>query len=134
MHSSSTYRRHRLVATICLCICASSACLAAQPLLDPTRPYGAGAAPRTGRAVAGDLQLQAILHGATRRVAIINGQLAHEGDRIAGSVIEAITPAAVRYSRDGRQHTLRLPGADLPERQMRIRRLALATTVKETRP
>lgn len=128
------HRSTGFVAHLCVCLL-SIDMAAAESLVDPTLPYSGRSVPRTAsvRAVTA-LQLEAILHGSQRRLAIINGQLLREGDRIGNSLIESITPTGVRYSRQGQQYTLSLAGARMPEKQLSIRPTTLTQLAKEEQP
>lgn len=109
--------------------------MSTEALLDPTQPYGERSAPRASSTPAPTpLQLEAILHGSQRRLAIVNGQLVHEGDRIANNLIETITPTTLRYSTQGQQHTLSLAGAILPVAQLSIRPATLTQPIKDNQP
>lgn len=130
------YMPSQHLASLLLCLLSVGQALAAQPLVDPTQPYGERAAPRVNgaRVAPAALHLEAILHSTQRRLAIVNGQLVREGDRIADNLIEAITPTTVRYSKQGQQHTLSLSGTSLPETQLSIRPSKLNQLAKDTRP
>jgi hypothetical protein len=131
MHHLSSTR----VLTCFAAVLIAAKALAAEPLSDPTQPYGNHDAPRAPSIrTEKTLQLEAILHGAQRRVAIINGQLVHEGDRIDHNVIELITPTSVRYAANGQQHTLHLSIASLPATQLSIRPVAMTQLVKDGQP
>lgn len=87
----------------------------AETLQDPTRPA-------TVKAVAqsvepGALQLEAIMDSGARRIAIVNGKVVREGDRIGAAVIEAIGSDSVRYTRNGRSETARIVKTSLRVRQ-----------------
>lgn len=132
---SIQHRPSKFVAQLCFCLLNMGAIASAESLVDPTQPYNARSTSRTERPrAAATLQLEAILHGSQRRLAIINGQLVHEGDRIANNLIEAITPTSVRYSRQGQQHTLSLSSASVPEKQLNIRPANLTQLVKDGPP
>ena len=132
---SLQHRQSKFIAQLCVCLLNLGAIASAESLVDPTQPYNARSPSRVDgpRAVA-TLQLEVILHGSQRRLAIINGQLVHEGDRIANNLIEAITPTSVRYSCQGKQHTLSLSSASLPEKQLSIRPANLTQLVKDGQP
>jgi hypothetical protein len=75
-------------------------------LVDPTRPAtasDAGSAPQNGV-----VRVQAIVSRAKTRVAVVDGRLVRAGDRIAGVLIEEVTPEGVRYSQDGRHGFVRV--------------------------
>jgi hypothetical protein len=124
------------LASLSMCLLFAGHAMAAEPLVDPTQPYGERAVPRASgaRVTPAGLHLEAILHSTQRRVAIINGQLVREGDRLANNLIESITPTTVRYSTQGQQHTLSLAAATLPEAQLSIRPSSLIQIAKDTRP
>ena len=85
--------------------------LLAAELIDPTRPIMARpvtTSAATPIQAASELKLEAILLSNDRRLAIVNGKLLRVGDRLGDTRIEAITAAAIRYSRAGRSHTLQL--------------------------
>ena len=75
-------------------------------LRDPMRPPGVAAAARPAPVHA--LKLEGIIAGA-KRVAIINGRLAHAGDTINGARILEVFAHGVRYERAGKIQTLSLP-------------------------
>ncbi len=130
----------RLTVAVLSCTFVLNNALSAEPLFDPTQPYGQPYGEPTAphltntRAAPAPLQLEAILHGSQRRLAIVNGQLVHEGDRLAGCLIEAITLTSVRYSTQGRQHTLTLAGAILPVAQLSIRPTTFTQPTKDNQP
>ena len=74
--------------------------LAAMDLPDPTRPPSMLQTPvaQTGEpsSAAGVPHLDSILISPSRRVAVIEGQVVREGDRIAGAQILSIRPYSVR--------------------------------------
>jgi len=74
-------------------------------LIDPTRPYSAGAMSSQSR---GGLVLQSTLVSPRRRLAVINGHAFSVGERIGGAKIVAIRSYEVILSRAGKQNTLRL--------------------------
>jgi len=101
------------------------ACAAAQAqhsgLNDPTRPPASVTAPviAPGQAgAAGQLappvlgpQVQSILvslHPGGRRVAVINGKMLRQGDRIDGAVLESIQPTHVVLRRGSQRQILKL--------------------------
>ena len=121
---------------LCVCLLSMGNARSAEPLVDPTAPYGEPGAPHFNntRAALAPLQLEAILHGSERRLAIVNGRLVHEGDHIANNLIETITPTSVRYSTQGEQRTLSLAGASLPVAQLSIRPATLTQPLKDNQP
>jgi MSHA biogenesis protein MshK len=89
-----------------LLLAALAAPAVAQELYDPTRPLGhvQGVATET------PLELNSILIGKDRRIAVINGQQAAERERIGDIVVVRILPNRVIVQRDGRQYELKLHG------------------------
>jgi hypothetical protein len=100
----------RLLAIILVytcCALAGGTALGEELLIDPTRPStDHGISELRPRGGTRELQLEGILQRDARRIAIIDGRVLHEGDRIGNATIMEITPDAVRYSRDGHDHTL----------------------------
>ena len=131
MTKRSMTKRAALLCLSLLCICAVSA----EPLLDPTQPYSErSVAIANNKPAVTPLQLEAILHSEQRRLAIVNGRLVHEGDRVGDNLIDSITQTTVRYSNHGQQHTLTLANTTLPEKQLSIRPAALIQLAKDTQP
>ena len=99
-------------------------CAAAQAqhsgLNDPTRPPASVTAPviAPGQAGAGQVappvlgpQVQSILvslRPGGRRIAVINGKMLRQGDRIDGAVLESIQPTHVVLRRGSQRQTLKL--------------------------
>jgi MSHA biogenesis protein MshK len=82
----------------------------ADTLIDPTRP--ANAPTKSGpvvRVVEPTSRLTAIFQSGDRRVAVLDGRVVKNGDRIGELVIQEILPDSVRYVRAGRVETARLP-------------------------
>jgi hypothetical protein len=78
-------------------------------LHDPMQPVNANAP-----AVSSDsLRLEAIFTNGAKRVAIVNGRLVREGERVGSATIDAILVDEVRYTRDGSSKTLRLPSSSM---------------------
>lgn len=77
---------------------------AAWALADPTRPA-------SYQHVAGEqgLRLESVLISDSRKVAVINGHVVAEGDRIAGARIIHINRQGVKVSRDGVSRVLVMP-------------------------
>ena len=67
------------------------------PMRPPAPPRSEGAA---GSPVAG-LSLTAVLVSASRRIAIVNGQIYREGDSVNGEEIVAIEPGSILIRRGG---------------------------------
>ena len=80
---------------------------ASDGLKDPTQPPATTGADR-GAALPRQLTLEAILQSAERYLAIVDGKIVRVGDRVGNATIEEITTDTVRYSRGGREHTIRL--------------------------
>jgi MSHA biogenesis protein MshK len=87
----------------------------AETLQDPTRPATVKAAARTVEP--GALQIEAIMGSAGRHIAIVNGKVVREGDRVGAAVIQAIDSDSVRYTRNGRSETARILKTSLRVRQ-----------------
>lgn len=88
----------------------------ADGLADPTRPPGATR--RTTAEALQPLRVEAVLRSAERRLAIVNGKVVRTGDRVSGVLILEILDDGVRYLRDGRTQTVRLPSAAMQIRQV----------------
>jgi hypothetical protein len=91
----------------------------AQALADPMRP--ANAAPvATGsvRSVAAPSgpRLTAVFSNGERRVAVIDGRVVREGDRVSGDTVIEILADNVRLARAGHTQTLRIPKSTVPVR------------------
>jgi hypothetical protein len=82
--------------------------VAAQQFADPTRPYSGSVAKLVARPKQAQMQVQAIYHFTTQRLAIIDGALVREGQQVAGMTIEQIADDHVRYRRNGVSGVLRL--------------------------
>lgn len=87
----------------------------AETLQDPTRPAMVKALAQN--AEPGALQLEAVMGSGARRVAIVNGKVVREGDRVGAAVIEAIDSDSIRYTRNGRTETARILKHSLRVRQ-----------------
>jgi|SRR5688572_6030229 len=87
----------------------------ADRLADPTRPpQGQRSQPTGARS---PVRVEAILHSADRRIAIVNGKVVRAGDHVSGVRIEEILVDGVRYMRDGRSQVVRLRPAAMTVRQ-----------------
>lgn len=109
--------RRRVALIAALSIAAHAVAPAAEAdaaLKDPTRPPGESVQKRAPAVV---LRLEAILESAQRRVAIVSGRVVNVGDRLGGAIIEEITSDSVRYTRAGREHTIRLQRDQISVRQ-----------------
>jgi hypothetical protein len=80
---------------------------AAQQMMDPTRPLDH----RVGEAREVPMELNSILIGKGRRIAVINGQEAAERERIGDILVLRILPNRVIVQRNGRQYELNLHGS-----------------------
>jgi hypothetical protein len=107
----------RGMAIALLCAACAVARTSAEPLDDPTRPSTARSAVRSRPPQEHELRLEGIYCRAETRFAIVDGRIVHEGERIANAKIEEITADAVRYSRDGHDHTAHLARTTLQVRQ-----------------
>ena len=109
----------RAWAIVALCIgCAVTRTVAgARPLEDPPQPSSVHGAAQLQPQKVRELRLEGIVRRGERRVAIIDGRIVHEGEHIANATIEKITADAVRYSRDGHDHTAQLVRTTLHVRQ-----------------
>jgi len=96
------------IALFCAGCAMVSTAVAEESLDDPTRPSGTPSASILRPSGPHQLQLEGIFQRNGHCIAIVDGRVVHEGDRIANAKIEEITEAAVRYSRDGHDHTIRL--------------------------
>ncbi len=74
----------------------------AQDLRDPTAPPRPQIENAKNTEVA--LRLEAILLDGARRIAIVNGRVMREGDRIDDAVLASISAHAIQYVRHGRTH------------------------------
>ena len=77
----------------------------AETLRDPMQPANISAP----AASSDSLRLEAIFTNGAKRVAIVNGRLVREGERVGSARIDAILADEVRYTRDGSSKSLRLP-------------------------
>lgn len=76
--------------------------------LDPTQPPVGRVAGDAPAEAASSLRLQAILRGAGRASAVINGQSLTVGDRLGDAQILAVRPHSVVIDRQGQQQELHL--------------------------
>lgn len=97
-----------------LALLAAAAAAAAQSGLgDPTRPTALAEpdAPGSAAAQGPRWRLQSTLVADTRRVAVINGRMVAQGERVDGARLVEIRPDGVTLEHEGQRITLRLPGA-----------------------
>lgn len=80
----------------------------AELLDDPTRPSNVRSVVRARSQEPHEPRLEGTFRRDERLVAIIDGRVVHVGERIADVTIEEITVDAVRYSRGGHDHTVRI--------------------------
>jgi MSHA biogenesis protein MshK len=113
------------IALLCIGCAAARIGASAEPLDDPTRPSGVRSVVQLQPPERRELRVEGIFRGDERRVAIVNGMVVHEGDRIANATIQEITADAVRYSRDGHDHTARLARTTLQVRQPSVLQVKL---------
>jgi hypothetical protein len=71
------------------------------------------------------LNLQAILQSADRYIAIVDGAVVRAGDRIGEATIREISAESIRYSRGGRERTVRLQRRSVKVRQEPARTLGM---------
>jgi len=102
----------RHVSVPLLALAAMGGVARAEALRDPTQPANA----HSVSVVPNALRVEAILMSEGRCVAIINGRLVREGERVGSAVIEQILAEEVRYTRDGASHRVRLPRASITVR------------------
>jgi MSHA biogenesis protein MshK len=100
--NTAKFRSALVIGAGLLCVCAQ-----ADQLKDPTQPPVTSSTAR-GPALPRSLNLEAILQSADRYVAIVDGKIVRVGDQLGNARIEEITTDSVRYSRGGREHTIRL--------------------------
>jgi hypothetical protein len=110
------------IALLCAGCTMPGPAVAGELLDDPTRPSSARSASELRPPGPRELQLQGIVHHNERRVAIVDGNVLHEGDRIDNARIEEITADAVRYSRDGHHYTARIARKTVQVRQPNVPR------------
>jgi hypothetical protein len=104
------------IALLCAACALAHASPSAEPLGDPTRPNSAHSAVEL-RTQQHELRLEGIFRRDKHFIAIVDGRIVHEGERIANATIEEITADAVRYSRAGHEHTAHLVRTTLQVRQ-----------------
>jgi hypothetical protein len=102
--------RMKRVLLIMLCMTPSLAGLAAE-IRDPMRPPQRSSAHRG--VAAGVPVVSALFIGATRRAAIVDGRLVHEGDTLGAGTIVALLDDGIRYQSGGVLHELHLLASDL---------------------
>jgi MSHA biogenesis protein MshK len=78
------------------------------PLRDPMRPFVPDSGGGAGEAAPRGFELSAVFISATRRIAVINGDLVREGDRVGNAQITRIDSQSVRLRRGNEELVLRL--------------------------
>jgi MSHA biogenesis protein MshK len=89
---------------------------AADPLFDPMRPANSVDASLAATA-AGQIRVEAIVNDGERKIAIVNGRVVREGDRVGDATVESISAGAVRFNRGGRSELISLPTSKLEVRR-----------------
>jgi len=87
---------------------------------DPMRPPSSGADAKVTRTEGVPLRLEAILRRGEARLAIVNGQIVHEGTRVANAVITRISEDLIQYSYAGHEHSATLPTPKLNVRAFKV--------------
>jgi sRNA-binding protein len=93
----------------------------AQSITDPMRPANAprvAAGPTRSVAPVAVQRLTAVFFNGVRRIAVVDGRVVKEGDRLSDGVVAEITADSVRVQRAAQMHTLKLPKSVVP---MRVR-------------
>lgn len=96
---SKITRRGRLLTAVLLLLVSSGI----SALTDPTRPSAYRAAGETQ-----SLQLESVLISRDRKIAVINGRILSEGERIDGFKVIKIAKESVKGQLDGKRVTLEL--------------------------
>lgn len=89
---------------------------AADQLFDPMRPANSVDASVAATA-SGQLRVEAIVNDGDRKIAIVNGRVVREGDRVGDATVESISSGAVRFNRGGRSELVSLPTSKLEVRR-----------------
>lgn len=100
-----------LVATLVVALSTTAAAQEAT-LQDPLQPPGSAQTEAPAQAAPRPFRLSAVLISSSRRVAVVNGEIRREGDRVAGATVARIEPRQVTLSRGGEDIVVRLPGSD----------------------
>lgn len=69
----------------------------AEPMVDPMRPPNSGTGSQASRPA---LVLESVIISETRRIAVINGQVLREGERLRAYRVAAIAPGRVELELD----------------------------------
>jgi MSHA biogenesis protein MshK len=91
----------------------------AQAFADPMRPANAApisAGPARSAAAPSGPRLTAVFLNGERRIAVIDGRVVREGDRVSGDTVIEILADNVRLARAGHTQTLRFPKSTVPVR------------------
>jgi MSHA biogenesis protein MshK len=102
-------RRAVRLSCVLLALAVGIAYARADTLIDPTRPANAPAKATAVRGVEPVSLLTAVFKSGDRRVAVLDGRVVKDGDRIGDIVIQEISADSVRYTRAGRVAIARLP-------------------------
>lgn len=103
---------NRYLATLLLSMTAKAA--VADRLMDPTQP--AYARPADNGETLPPVRVEAILQSGERRLAIVNGKVVRDGDRLGAIQILEVRADGVRYLRNGATNIARLT-----EKSLRVR-------------
>lgn len=96
-----------------LAIAAVTTAAAQEPRLqDPMRPPAPAQSEGAASSAAGGLSLTAVLISASRRIALVNGKIYREGDRINGDEIVAIEQGSILIRRNGIDVRVRVSNYD----------------------
>ena len=116
MLAGSAFRRFSAFLLLWTLVCASVSGQEKGVLGDPMRPYSqAGAAAERGGP---PYQISGVVISPSRRVALINGTVSSEGDRVGDAEILAIDAGAVRLRTGSRELTVYLGSDAVQERPM----------------
>lgn len=98
-------------------VLASAGSVAAEEpaVADPTRPYQVIETSEAPGVQSRGLELTAVLVSASRRVAIINGEIYREGERVNGELISRIESGAIRIRRGNDEVLIRIRPARVTE-------------------
>jgi hypothetical protein len=106
------------IALFCASCAVARTGASAELLDDPTRPSNVRGAVQSQAPKPRELRLEGILRRNERLIAIIDGRIVHQGERIADATIEEISADTVRYSRGGRDYIARLTRTTLQVRRL----------------
>jgi hypothetical protein len=80
----------------------------AEPPHDPTRPATLVSNAKASHVNGAPLRLEAVLRSGGWRLAIVNGRIVREGERVSNAVITEISVDSIRYTYAGRDHAATL--------------------------